>query len=81
MTFHVRHWLARELGVQEAHLHLLSDRPDVAGMREIRYLLSGRGVISVSVVKAYHEATWVLEATWSAGEVLIEVGIDQEVVG
>ena len=80
MSFHVRHWLGRELGVHEAHLHPVSDAPNAEGNRELRYLLSGRGIVAVTVVRAFHEATWRLEARWAAGEAATEVGIDQDVV-
>ena len=67
------------LGVHEAQLRPLSDAPNLDGMRELRYLISGRGIVVVAFERPYHETTWRLVARWSGGEAEHEVGVDTEV--
>lgn len=80
MTFHVRHWLARELGIPERSLQPIGDAPNLDGCREQRYLVSGRGVVTVTIAPRRDETTWRLEASWLDGDAETEVGIDTEVV-
>lgn len=79
VTFHVRPWLARQLHVDERHVRPLPHATAPGGVRELRYLLSGRGVVVVTITKTYHEDCWRLEARWPGGEAAHEVAIETEV--
>jgi hypothetical protein len=79
-VFSVRVWLARALAIRSGQLVPISDRVNVDEQRELRYLLSGLGIVSVVVRMRLDTSIVELTGRWPGGGGAIAVPIDTELV-